>query len=388
MLKIDSIEISGIGPIRELKVDFNSHFNIICGQNGVGKTTLLECIGQSFAQYRNRELKRNATFEIGKYKLNFNDNSIFELNYSSFRPNEQPNDHKGLYKNGKQIISFKAHRNLNYQIIQNVPRDLDKKDYQFANETIEGVKSNEVKGWLVNRFLWSGHQNLLKPVQIQNFEKAKASFSALNKTVEFSKVDPATNDIMVNTPQGEIYFEYLSSGYKSCLVILLGLIKEIEFRFKDPAIVVSDFEGIVLIDELDVHLHPEWQAKFYKAIKELLPKAQIFTTTHSPHIIQVAEPNEIIPLVFDEAGNVQLKKLEYGDYGFKGWTIEEILKDVMGLQDTRSADYLHVIRAFEAALDAEDYEKADKLHEQLDKMLHPENPLRKILDIQLTGIAQ
>lgn len=84
--------------------------------------------------------------------------------------------------------------------------------------------------------------------------------------------------------------------------------KEIEFRFKNPSKFIKDFEGIVFIDEIDLHLHPEWQAKIYEILKIILPNAQIFTSTHSPHIIQVANSKEIIPLTLNETGDVKLNQ--------------------------------------------------------------------------------
>ena len=47
-LKINSIDIQNIGPIRSLRLRLNPNFNIICGANGIGKTTILDCLAQSF----------------------------------------------------------------------------------------------------------------------------------------------------------------------------------------------------------------------------------------------------------------------------------------------------------------------------------------------------
>lgn len=47
-MKMKSLSISGIGGIEDLVLNFNSNMNIICGPNGIGKTTILECIAQSF----------------------------------------------------------------------------------------------------------------------------------------------------------------------------------------------------------------------------------------------------------------------------------------------------------------------------------------------------
>ena len=65
-LTIDSIDINGIGPIMDLHLNFDPHFNIICGANGVGKTTILDCISQSFV-FR-PSVRCNAAMSEGKWK--------------------------------------------------------------------------------------------------------------------------------------------------------------------------------------------------------------------------------------------------------------------------------------------------------------------------------
>ena len=59
----------------------------------------------------------------------------------------------------------------------------------------------------------------------------------------------------------------------------------------------------------------------------------------------------------------------------------------MGMTETRTDTYLNAIKNFNLALDHEDYGKAVEEFEVLDKMLHPENSLRKILKIQLSGVS-
>jgi len=144
---------------------------------------------------------------------------------------------------------------------------------------------------------------------------------------------------MVKTSDGEIYFEYLSSGSKSCLCLVLGLIKELEYRFNNPYISAREFAGVVVIDELDLHLHPDWQSKLIQLIKRIFPRAQFIGATHSPHMIQVADPKEIIALEADPSGKILRRDLPSGEFGFQGWTVEEILTDVMGMADTRSTKY-------------------------------------------------
>jgi predicted ATP-binding protein involved in virulence len=389
MLKINNIKITGIGPIKNLELNFDNHFNIICGQNGIGKTTILDCLAQSFG-VSNTSVKRTAGKEKGNWNISV---SIDEISHqksfdiTSFHPNENTYSTQGFYQNSNNIIVFKTHRDIPYQHLSSLNTDPQKKITSFASETMSGSLPNDLKNWFVSRHLWSKHDNHLDEAQLLNIGLAKECFNILNSNISFSKVNPNSNDILLQTPNGEIYFEYLSSGYKSCMAVLIGLIKEIEFRFKDPSKFIKDFDGIVFIDEIDLHLHPEWQAKIYEALKEILPNAQIFTSTHSPHIIQVAKPNEIIPLTLDETNEVKLNSIINQEFGCQGWSVEEILNDVMGMTETRTSTYLDAVSNFNTAIDNEDFETATKHFTILDAMLHPENSLKKILKIQLTGTS-
>lgn len=389
MLKINNIKITGIGPIKNLELSFDSHFNIICGQNGIGKTTILDCLAQSFGVSQTT-IKRTAGLDKGNWTISVSINGsdqqkAFEI--LAFHPNENTYQTQGFYQNSNDVIVFKTHRDIPYQHLSSLNTDPQKKIHQFASETMQGSLPNDLKNWFVNRHLWSAHENHLDEHQIKNINLAKECFNILNTQISFSKVNPNSNDIMLNTPNGEIYFEYLSSGYKSCMAVLIGLIKEIEFRYKNPSKFIKDFDGIVFIDEIDLHLHPEWQAKIYEALKIILPNAQVFTSTHSPHIIQVANAVEIIPLTLDETNEVKLNPIINQEYGCQGWTVEEILNDVMGMTETRTSTYLNAISNFNIAIDNEDYEAANAQFSILDAMLHPENSLKKILKIHLTGIS-
>lgn len=388
-MKVTSITINGIGGIKNLTIDFDDHMNFICGPNGIGKTTILECVAHAFTYQQTNILKRNVLSNSGQCiaSVDIDGNKLISnISIADFDPSKKSSI-TGLHQYSKYLLSLKVTRTFQYSALNAVGKDIEKNAPQIYEEAKSGVNVNEVKNWFVNRHLYSKHDGSLTNQQQYNLELAKKCFSLLSEDFIFSKVMASSNEIMVNTPSGEIYYEYLSSGFKSCLSILFGIIKDIEFRFKEPGINADDFDGVILVDELELHLHPEWQSKIAKILKKVFPKVQFITATHSPHIIQAANPKEIIALA-SEAGNVYRRDLSDGEYGFQGWTVEEVLTDVMGMTDTRTKTYHEILSKFENAIESSNFQMASEVYEELNKLLHPENHLRKLLKLELAFIKE
>lgn len=388
-MKIKTLQIKGIGGLRNLNVSFDDRMNILCGPNGVGKTTVIECIAHIFSANTTSILKRNANSASGTFSATVVDNSetrSHQLVINDFEP-ERQTYYSGLVQQAKKLFSFKVNRTFQYQSLDAVRKDTEKNEHQAGEEAKSGQNFNEVKNWFVNRYLYSAHKGALTSEQISNLELAKKCFSLLNREFRFSKVLASSNEIMIHTPSGEIYYEYLSSGFKSCISLVFGIIKEIEFRFKSPTIKAELFDGIVLIDEIELHLHPEWQAKIVKILKDIFPACQFILSTHSPHVIQSADPNEILALEFSGL-DVSVRPLPHTSAGFQYWSVEEVLTDVMGMVDTRTPQYNALLNEFDRSISDGNFETASATYNRLSMVLHPANPLRKLLKFQLNGILE
>lgn len=388
-MKIKEIELKNIGCIRQLHLYFNENMNILCGPNSVGKTTIIESVASMFI-YGHPTVKRNVASDMGSLyaKIEVEGKTKEKtIEIKKFNPIDSENTSSFSDLTSK-LISIKVSRNFEYSKLPAIPSDQSRGKAELWEETISGVTFDGVKGWFVNRYLYSAREGTLTEEQISNYHLAERCFSIINSQYNFSKVMGATNDIMVNTPQGEIYFEYLSSGFKSIIYLLFSTIKEIEFRFKEQSLKAEDFDGIILIDEIEIHLHPEWQERIIYILRETFPCAQFILTTHSPHVIQTAEPNQVMALQLDENNNVRLRTdLQTSKYGFNGWTVEEILYDVMGMRTMRSEMYHDLIGRFGKAIDNENEEEAKSIYAELEQLLHQRNSQRKLLSFQLAKIS-
>lgn len=380
---INKLSIENIGCITNLKLQFNNKFNVICGANGIGKTTILNTLAHIFSS-GGTQLKKNANSECGVGKISYTLNNEIchaTIRLQNFLPSDK--DYASIHLGTDYFIRFGLERDIKYQKTSAISSDPNRPSNVNGSVNLSGVSATDLKNWFVNRFAFHDKDRSLSVEEQDNFLLAKNIFGVLDPTCQFKTVLAKSFDIILSTPNGDIYFEYLSSGYKSCIFIIMNIIKEIEYRFSEHPIRAIDFDGCVLIDEIEEHLHPTWQARLVKALKEIFPKAQFIVTTHSPSILQSLDKDEIIPLYLDENNQTAIKPLELGEYGLQGWTLEEILKDVMGMPSTTSTLYSDTIQKFDEAVNNEDEKEIMKQYHILEKMLHPANPLRRLLKIQV-----
>lgn len=383
-MKIEKMIIRDICGIRLMTIHFNKGLNLICGENGIGKTTILKAISYQFLYGHDSFIKKRYGTEKGSVEI-WLDTKKEHLSYevTNFVPgyiDRYCND----VQRGNNVLYFSPMRVINYEKIAALPPS---KNIQTDNNSIyssqllaSGVENN-IKNWFINQYLFSKIEHSLSEIERYNLDLSIKLFGLLDKNLSVFTVK-SDYEIVLKNNNDEIYFEMLSDGYKSCVFVLLGIIKEIEYRF--PQKKAIDFDGVIMIDEIDIHLHPQWQAKLVKVLKETFPNAQIIATTHSPSVLQNATAEEIIPLYKDENGDVHIKELHLGEYGLQGWTLEEIMKDVMGMESTTSDLYTETIHKFDLAMNNEDQTEILKNYKMLKQMLHPESTMLQLLEIQVS----
>ncbi|RSN81778.1 recombinase RecF [Acinetobacter baumannii] len=387
-MKVKSLLLENIGGIPYLELhNLNSQMNIICGTNGVGKTNILDAIAYIFSTSDNNVINKRAGSNFGEIVLDIDLlNEPVSVLVKDFDPDKYTRNRYQLNHNLEtaNILYLKVNRVFDY-IYQDYIGQADFSDVRKTTHT-KGIDNKDLKEWFVHRILLSNTQGALNDSELINVKLAIDSFSILDKNVKFKTVTKY-NEIIVNTPTGEIYFEYLSSGFKSTLFIILGIIKELDYRFSDSHINYLEFEGVILIDEVELHLHPEWQGKISKILKDIFPKAQFFITTHSPHIIQTAGQNEVIALERKD-DEVIKRTLPKSKYGYQGWTVEEVLKDVMGMKDLRTELYDSIRKEFIEAFRKQSKKDAKRAFNKLSNMLHPASELRAIYQMQLDSLGE
>ena len=148
---------------------------------------------------------------------------------------------------------------------------------------------------------------------------------------EFSNLTVRRNPLRMEVEKDgkRLTVNQLSDGEK-CLIALIGDLAR-RMAIANPA---SDNplhgSGIILIDEIDLHLHPKWQRMVVPRLLEIFPNCQFIISTHSPHILTHVRPENLFLLKQTDKGIVVEKPNE--SYGKN---VDRILEDLMGLDTTR-----------------------------------------------------
>lgn len=95
-------------------------------------------------------------------------------------------------------------------------------------------------------------------------------------------------------------YNQLSSGEKSIINIVFSIARKLVLGNRTSSEPLNG-KGVILIDEIDLHLHPSWQVKIVKALRTTFPNVQFIMTTHSPLVLSGVRRNEIISLSNDGA---------------------------------------------------------------------------------------
>ena len=168
-------------------------------------------------------------------------------------------------------------------------------------------------------------------------------------------------EIAVKNSDGTVInFSALSDGYRNVIKIVTDIATKMcilnPYLKKDTLRLTP---GIVVIDELDLSLHPTWQRRIVRILKELFPKVQFICATHSPFIIQSLEPGELIALdtILDEE--------------YSGQSIEDIAEDIMDVPIVQYSEkkvkmYQAADAYFKALKGASSEEELQALKEKLD----------------------
>lgn len=207
---------------------------------------------------------------------------------------------------------------------------------------LPAIRQIAYRGALTSRMV--DYRDFMARYRLWSSAKGSKELQAFNYTLgvfleEFGDVEVDEEPLQLTIHKGDsrLSLQQLSDGERAFLAVLGDLVRRLALanpKLDNPLLA----HGVVLIDELELHLHPRWQREVVEKLRTTFPNIQFIATTHSPFIIQSLRPGELITLDPEE----------FGEYANR--SVEDIAENVMGIDvPQKSERYLEMMQA------AEDY---------------------------------
>lgn len=406
---IEKLHLKNVRQFKELNITFNKGFNFIAGPNGCGKTSILACISHCFNQnsFQYSRFKEDSEFwsdirvkdekkRIGTAPNSIKTNGYRQQSIKAWRkpPIEVERESFSINEAATRIKMFcplfiGAHRNIKYRQISGMQREQPLTQQINSNlssgaQSLYGEKESNIKQWFVNRYFmidkdWAQEERTNWLHMIENLP----SIGPFNSNFSYIKTEKELEPIFSIYGE-ECYLEELSAGFQAVLSIIANIFEWIEGTNDSGERIAFKAEGTVLIDELDLHLHPEWQFSLREGLSRIFPNLQFIVTTHSPHLLSSAEKNEVIIMQKQE---LNIYSLQPSDMRFSGWNTDQILSEIMGVKSLENKDYeILVSKAFEE-IEERSIEGLKATIEQLSIICHPNDTVLTVLNVRLASMV-
>lgn len=403
-MKIKNIKLKNFRCFEELDIDLNERCNVIVGVNGAGKSTILDALAISIGTYF-AKIPTVYSLPIQKEDIlrkSFLTGSIISTEYQfpvvistkgivcgehiEWEREINGLKNKTTVKNASSLIKI---GHIQQQNIQNgnidtilpiiayygTGRLYKKKNNRSSKEGTK--KSSRLDGYTDALSLgtnekqllrWFEDMTLIKIQEDREIPELKIVKTAIEKCFEIGNRDVSDVSINYSVKSKDIEVSYRKNNkieklplhmFSDGIRITLTMVADIATRMAklNPQLLdkVLESPGVILIDEIDMHLHPSWQSRIITSLLETFTNVQIVTTTHSPIVIssieseylRILKNNEIIhpPAYFNRE-------------------IEDILNIIMET-DYRTEEVRELINQINQNIDNGEFDEAKKLLDNL-----------------------
>lgn len=399
---LKKLALTNFRQFERKEFEFNCNVNLLIGDNGVGKTSVIECLRTVFSKimplltitprfnygfdeadirHGSRFLQADLEVRIAGVDYSFTSGRINPVNYSGIGMlernhfnNEQP-PRISLKDNPPLVLFFSTRRSIVSELKSKFPDGPKAAYYRCFAENRE-LRAKDLSHWIKAKMaVIKEAPDGPSAKQLLCLEEALRRFlpGFDNLRVESNRVLIDKRLISCENTERIVPLELfqLSDGERSLVAFVADIARrlaQLNPLCEDP---LSEGKGIVLIDELDLHLHPKWQRRIVEDLRRTFPSIQFIATSHSPILIQTLRPGELIMLDGEPT-------TEYSGRG-----IEEVVRYIMGVDmpeiSPRFAEMKDVAKRYfellEKGKDADEKQKQE-LKSKLEVMTAPysDNP--------------
>jgi predicted ATP-binding protein involved in virulence len=403
-MRINRIEITNFKAISNLALELHPEFNLLVGINGAGKTSILNAMSVAMAiwlvEFRTKETWRNISeWEIRRRVIPVGDTVRFVP--EPFAEIGAVGTINGELVRWKRMIREGGTRTTNAEADEALKllRDLKQHEREDPSSVVLPILAYYGAGRLEQtsrkrREQSRGRERLdayyhcfdgnIRHDQLNKWFLGAQSAAGVGRALVGHKAvreavinclpgcreiwhDSERNEIVADLRGTPIPYYNLSAGQR----MMLGMVADIAIKAEtlNPQLgadMVTKTPGIVLIDELDVHLHPAWQRSVVHDLKNTFRSIQFVCTTHSPQIFGELAPENI------QVFNSKTREWKHPDRSL-GLDSSRILTEEMEARD-RNVYESKLLHDLALAIDAEQFQKAQDLLEQVIGRLGEDDP--------------
>ena len=435
LMKLNNIKITNYRCFKDISIDFDEHTTLIVGRNGAGKTAILDAVAVSVSTFLlgidgavSRSIsKDDARYEFHDLAGTIDPQHQFPVSIDSVGDCLDKKNIKWVRslnsEHSKTTIKDAAELTDIAKEVQNrimtgdkslilplvsyygtgrlYAQKKEKRNIQSLTEFKRQVgyvdcmaaESNEklMLNWFQMQTLKSLQEQqktgiLDKPMLLKTVEKAICKcferISGSKNTRVFFDLDTHKLVLEFENEDGnaqKFAMDEMSDGYKNTL----SMIADIAYRMAvlNPVLgdmVLEKTPGVVLIDEIDLHLHPQWQQTILSDLNAIFPNVQFVVSSHAPAVIN-SVPREQIRIL--DKGTVYMPAAQ--TYGRDA---NSILREVMKVSE-RPDDIKKRLELFYTCMDQNKYEEADRILTEIENIVGTTDPdiaaARTSLDLEM-----
>ena len=392
-LRVENVRCFGSDPqdLHFRKEDGTpNQWTVLIGDNGTGKTTLLECL-VAFDQlapiephFGNRPMPRLMAWVFQGERPDFGFASVGERQDCRLTIETECDTpltgESGEAKIGRLVLSYSTRSVVTVQPegTVSIPTFYA---YGAARRTGRAFLASEAAAdataslyddkadlrnaeeWLLKLDYSASKESEVKTRQRQRFDQVRRLLIEILPDVDDIRVSVPSKQrpqpaVEFKTPDGWIPLKWIGYGYQTLVAWMVDFASRMVDRYprhKDPL----RQPAVVLVDEIDLHLHPKWQRQLMGFLSKRFPNTQFIVTAHSPIFVQAATGANIVVLRRDkQKGHVII---DNSPEAIRGWRIDQLLtSDLFGLPTARPPDLERLLLDRKKLLSKPKLTKADK----------------------------
>lgn len=401
---IKSVDIRNFRGIDQTSIEFKNGFNLIKGENGKGKTSILEAIAvglggfiAGFSDVATRHFSKDEIRKVIELTGDGSCNEIYQVptevvlkavldgeeyvwtrgrtSVNASRSTTQP---RNICKAAEKMSldSAAEYPVLIYQGAGRVwsqkrekTENLFKKKYSrsvgYVDTLLEASNIKLLLNWCIKmeQVSWQKGQSI---AEYEAVKKAVSDFMTDMNGEGLYRIfyDKQLEELMYSSDGKLLPVSSLSAGYQSLIWMVFDIAYRMAVLNPDKKEKICQTKGIVLIDEIDMHLHPKWQWNIIDALRKTFPNVQFIATTHAPILFASAKDVWVV--------DIENEEYQY-DYSHYGIDINTALKAYQETDEIPVA-VQEKVNKFYDALDEEEFDCAKRILEELEVATAPEHP--------------